>query len=196
MKRSEAKTFRWIVSLVAGFILASGCGDIVTPGGDNAAYTGSVLRVFSITVKDYASGSDEVDVVQNVCRAGQLEDFGNVEMVAVLKNDSPATSQVTSATKVQILSYKVEFFSNDEGAVPLDSFEVYESYFLQPGQSISPSLLLMSMDTKFEFISKGGDPYLFPVYQVKVTFYGINEFGYEVKGWGSTRIQVGDWDNC
>ena len=73
---------------------------------------------------------------------------------------------------------------------------VTQSLVITPGTSATFDLLLMSVETKFEFITRGGDWSQFPTYEARVTFYGVNDYGYVVKVQGSTYLEIGDWDTC
>ena len=180
-------------------LLAFGCADPNTPGSDNVESTGTVLRVVSIYAKDgSSSGNNEVDVVIHNCPGGAPEKgLFDVSMDVALKNDSPGAGGQQS-TSVTITSYTVEYFSSDSGAVPLPSEKVVtNSFTIAPGSSNTQSgLLLMSIRTKEEFILRGGDPFAQTIYQAKVTFYGVNDFGYVVKAVGSVWLELADWETC
>ena len=184
--------------LILATVLAFGCAEPNTPGSDNSTSTGTVLRLSAIAAADGGTGSNQVDVVLHDCGSGKFEKgIFDVTMGVTLMNDSPASGSQQS-TKVTIISYTVEYISSDPGSVPLPSLtNVTQSGIITPGGSLVLSgLLLMSVETKAEFITRGGDPGLVPVYQAKVTFYGVNDFGYTVKAVGSTYLEVADWNTC
>ena len=184
--------------LILALVLAFGCATPDTPGSDNSTKTGTVLRVVSIVAKDGGTSSNQVDVVIHMCSATEAEKgLFDVDMDVSLMNDS-AGSGAQQGTKVTIISYTVEYISNDPGSVPLPAeSKVTQSMVINPGGSVNMTgLLLMSVHTKEEFISRGGDPGLIPVYQAKVTFYGVNDFGYKVKAVGSTYLELADWNTC
>ena len=184
--------------LILAVLFAFGCVTPKDPGSDNVTSTGTVLRVTNIDAKDGATGNNTTDVVIHLCPSGKLEKLlYDVAMDVTLVNDSPASGSSQSTT-VTITSYTVQYISNEPGSVPLAPERVVtQTIVINPGASQARSgLLLMSVETKFEFIQRGGDPLVFPTYQAKVTFYGVNEFGYTVKAVASTYLEVGDWDTC
>ncbi|OGP61374.1 MAG: hypothetical protein A2V67_02130 [Deltaproteobacteria bacterium RBG_13_61_14] len=178
-------------------LLASGCAEPNSPGSDNVAATGVMLRITDITAEDGATGDNETDVIIHMCQGGDYEDgLFDVNMTATLQNDSPGEGE-TQSTKVTIVSYTVEYFSSEPGAVALPPESVVtQTLVISPGGTFSFSGLLMSVDTKHEFIRRGGDPGMMPTYEARVTFYGVNDFGYVVKARGSTYLEIADWDVC
>jgi hypothetical protein len=183
--------------LILAAVMAFGCATPDTPGSDNTPATGVILRVMSLSAADGATGNNTVDVVFEFCQNSTttFEKNFDVSMSVDLLNDSPGGD--LQSTKVTILSYTVDYISDDPGSVHLPSEKyVTQSLVIDAGGSQTISLLLMSVRTKIEFISRGGDPALVPTYQARVTFYGVNDFGYEVKAVGSTYLEIGDWQTC
>lgn len=183
--------------LLLAALLAFGCAEPDSPGSDNSTFTGLVLRIVSIDAEDGATGDNETDVVLHLCPNGELEEgLFDVTMTVELKNDSPGVG-TAKATPITITSYTVEYFSSEPGAVRLPAEKVVtNTLVIKPAETITYTGLLMSVDTKREFLNRGGDPGQIPTYEARVTFYGVNDFGYVVKVQGSVYLELADWETC
>lgn len=200
MGRKEKITL-WLV-LIAGIVLLLGsCGDYRGPGTDNIENTGNILVVNDIMPQDRGEDTYDIDIVQHICPSGEPEDplTDATLRVELYYEKGPACSSDIGkeCPNINILSYRVEFFSDNDSAYPLPDLNVItQNIHLSPDSSVElEGLLLIPVSWKDELATKG-DPSEVIVYQVKVTFYGVTDYGYEVKTWAQTFIEVADWDVC
>lgn len=197
MMRKRKTIMSVILSLVIGSLALLACGDLKGPGSDNAEESGGILYVTKITPQDRGQETYNIDVIQDTvpCEEEALTDATMTVTLSYVSAESCANQHCPN---IQILSYRVEYTSNDAGAVLLDPLEVVtQNIYIEPDQLITlDGLLLMPVDKKKEFLNKGGDYSAEPQYQVKVTFYGVNDYGVDVKSFGETYILVADWLTC
>ncbi len=186
--------WKTLVAMICVTMLVCGCGELKSPGSSNASTTGGVLRVSEVFADDYA-----VDVVVSWCTdKDEPEDFLEDSMFEMsLEWDNPGEGSGSLAT-ITIISYDVEFISEMPGAVPLTPYHnIPLSLVLGPNDTYSISgILMMTVNSKQEFVLNGGDDGLQPIYEVRITVHAIDEFGHEVKGVGSGQVVLANYNRC
>lgn len=197
MKPNKLAMLALLTIFMAG-VLAAGCDDPSGPGSDGLADTGSRFTVVSMLPIDGEEETFAIDVIQGLCPSGDLEDYYDVFMNVEFELLGGNPNSDVAASGVLIESYRVEYFSSDEGAVALTTQEfVGTNFYISPtGAFVVDGLPLMTAATKNEFILEGGDPALSPIYECRVSFFGVNDYGYEVSAIASTNVILSNYDNC
>jgi len=191
-----------IGSLLLAALAVFGCAEPNSPGSDNVGNTGTVLRVYDIVPADGAGlEGPGVDVALSFCLDGTTEDTGLFDVFATLtlENDSPGLGTAQNAN-ITITSYEVQyiFVGGNPGAVnvPLPTHKAHLSIVVVRGGAVSQDILLLPVTHKFLYTGGGGNVGVVTIYEAKITFYGVNEFGDEVKGTGWTYLEFLDWATC
>ena len=195
---------RRVIQVVAGGILLSalliwGCAEL----DDDTMNTGSVLRVVNIVPADGAGlEGPQVDVALSLCLGDTIENeeaLFDVFATLTLENDSPGLGTAQNSN-ITITSYEVQyiFWGGHPLAVnvPLPTHRAPLSIMIKPGVALTQDILLLPVTHKVLYIGGGGNDGVVTIYEAKITFYGVTEFGDEVKGTGSTYLEFLDWATC
>jgi hypothetical protein len=196
------KSARWVVTVITTVILAlwaGGCNeDVSGPGSDGLGNTGSRLVISSLDAVDEGSGGavPTIDMVKDDCDGDGVpdEDWYDAFFEATLTVMGP-TDDSDAQTGILIQGYSIDFFSTSAGAGSIPSYTfVAANYYIPANQSLTiENLVLLTANDKAQF---NGDISLSPVYECRITFYGVNDFGYEVTNVGSLFVILTDYDNC
>lgn len=171
------KKKKWIGIILVGMaalVWSLGCEDNTSsPGSTGQQNTGSNIQVTTFT---RTSGPD-YDVIE-----GSTVNMTDMIIDITFSNLAPYPGG-EAMTDVTIESFMVEYTSTDPGSVPLRplSYDALNLYVGAGGTSKITGLTLIAGRSALEFITKGGNPNLYPVYECAMTFYGHNQFGYPVR---------------
>ena len=80
--------------------------------------------------------------------------------------------------------------------MPLSPLEyVPLNRLIAPGEEVTlTGNIAMKLDTKYEYLNKGG-ALSEVIYEFRVTFYGINEFGREIEAQGSAHARFANFES-
>lgn len=212
----KLKKWMWIPSMIIVVALwTGGCEDDGTtsgPGMEDMLRSGSRFSVEKLWAQDENEkiGIGKIDVLDTMVISGAT---GIPDIIINVIDNYPVTMEVTLAnvtceqgkacsddngTDIFVEYYRVDYLSSEEGSVPLDSLEyVAFNYLLLPGihMTFKNILLLMKIDTKIEYVTKGGRIYPEVIYEFRVTFFGVNEFGEEIQAQGSCWGSFTNWED-
>jgi hypothetical protein len=185
-----------ITIAVAGWAGCGGQDSNSGPGSDGMVDIGSRIVITSFSVDDGFGASFAVDVVQDICASGNAEKFFDAGMTATVDVMAPADGKVPQSG-AYIQAYRVEFSSAEPGAVPIATNNFVTTAYIPPGSSMTlPRLPILTTSQKDRWTIDGGDPTLSVTYDVKITLFGVNEFGYAFSTVAHFEIVVSDYDHC
>jgi|GEM_PF-3509504 len=195
-----------IFSIMLGIaFLVVACGEYKGEGS-NDPNIGAVIKVSEIIPKDRGESnqSNGIDMRISPCQmegatvTAWEDPLTEATMEVTFYNDdkTPACED-TDCPDVYILSYKVEFESDDSYAPELSPIQRDIYYFLEAGDQLTvDNLILMPWSTKNQFINNYTAWGQIANYTVKVTFKGEDEFGNEFEFKAQTYVGCGDWLVC
>jgi hypothetical protein len=168
------------------------------PGSDGMVNTGSRLMINYIIPSDADEDTNAIDMVQSLCGGTTEAEIFTDAKFSIEFEVTGTTPSNTATTGIILNSYRVDYYSSSPGAVPIPSREFGINVYIPPNgiYSIDGLFTLLVVGDKMQWVSDGGDPWLFPDYDCVITFKGTNEFGYEVEATGYVNIECGIWNNC
>ena len=205
------------ICLLAGL---QGCGEIL---GEGSYESGCVLRVEGITLT-HLNGNDTADV--DVQRTGDCDgDFETIDpepytdhnaKFSISNNSHPnGLEDFTTATEVTIRSCRVSFYSNSYASVPLETEIYFDTFTIQPDQTLEVTGFFFPLVKKDEFLEKASWTHFFSGYEgmslwakeaygfayfvtytATFVFYGTDAFGNNLSVTASAPFEVGSFDNC
>jgi len=191
------------LGIIMGIVLLGiACGDFKGPAS-NDSKVGALVKVSEIMPQDRNEGTHDIDMRVSVC-AMEGATITDVEdplteasmSVTIFNDDETSACAATGCPDVYILSYKVEFESDDPNAVPLSSIQRDIYLFVEAGDEVSDEMVLMPWSTKQQFMHNYAAWGSITPYTVKLTFKGEDEFGAEIEFHAQTYVACGDWLVC
>ncbi len=185
-------------------LFAAGCGKTDSSASDNVN-TGAIVRVTEIMSLDRGADTQDIDMRLSVCEMDgativSTEDpLTEASMRVTILNDTDTLSCSGDAPcpYVYILSYKVEFESDDPNAVPLDSIQRDVYLPIEGGADATmEGWTLMAWSSKRKFYNYYNSWGSIVPYTAKITFKGENEFGEEFEFKTQIYLEAGDWWVC
>ena len=192
-----------------------GCGENNNgSNGDfpNRVYTGSLGRVaptgmfldlVSVSPWDWGAETDDIDIYSHICEEGTTtkppvyEIQKDARMDVVLEYNPRSCLEYRCPYYYTILSYTVEFTSTDPNAVPLDPvIGIKQASFGMSEKQTFDGLTFMPLYCKWQYLERGGLPWLEVQYEVKVTFQMVTDLGEEMETSSTTYVLLADWDHC
>ena len=210
-------TFKGVVLFFCVPWVLLGCGDFDAVGSDKS---GSLFNIEYIDPTYFDESTRQVDVARSICSAGEEEadpepytdHFADV----TLSNRPLNNSTVQTASTIYVTSYQLRYEAVTQGSPPLPS-----SNILQIGDTVGLEPCAPGSDcggetiSQIEFVPVAEKEvlydYMFGVggtcnsvtgagcqlqYNVYYTFFGENDFGYEVRTGGVTNFYASNYDNC
>lgn len=198
-----------VISIMLGIaFLVVACGEYKGQGS-NDSKIGAVVKVSEIIPKDRGepNQSNGIDMRLSPCEMDGAtvtaweDPLTEATMEVTFYNDDKTpVCEDTECPDVYILSYKVEFESDDSYAPELSPIQRDIYYFLEAGDELTvDNLLLMPWSTKNQFVKSYNASNSWGQianYTVKVTFKGEDEFGQEFEFKAQTYVGCGDWLVC
>jgi hypothetical protein len=195
-----------------------GCGDFDADGSDKS---GSLFNIEEIDPTYFDESTRQVDVVRSICSSG---DEGDVDPEpytdhfadVTLSNRPLNNSLEQTASTIYVDSYQLRYEGVTQGSPPLPSsnvIQIGETVGLEPctpggdcqGETIS-QIEFVPVEEKNVLYD-----YLYGVngtcdtvtgqgcqlqYNIYYTFFGENDYGYDVSASGTTFFYVSNYDNC
>jgi hypothetical protein len=189
MKWSSVLLVTLLGLLAAVGVINCGQGDH-GPGSDGMADTGSRLLVTAAAPYDGTKQTMDISMYPGTADDPQFD----AAFSTTLRNAPPYTGGVAT-TGITVESYQVECFSSAPGSVPIPPMKDIgvDSYLLPNANANFTGLVLMSAGAKAQWISDGGDASLAPPYRCKITFFGINDYGYRVSDAANVGVVLGNY---
>jgi hypothetical protein len=191
------------LQIIAGMVfLGVACGDYKGQGS-NDPKIGALVKVSEIIPQDRGEDTHDIDMWLSVCDnttvPPEMEDplTEATMIIKVFNDDETSACASQGCPDVYILSYKVEFESDDPNAVPLSSIQRDIYLFIEAGEELTADgLVLMPWSTKQQFFNKYKAWLSITPYTAKLTFKGEDEFGQEFEFKTQTYLACGDWWVC
>ncbi len=194
-----------LVSMMVLIILpgcGGGGGGSGSPGSSGFEDVGASITITSSSHSDPA-GSDswQIDLTQNNCD-GEPEDWG--DDFAVLGFAAESYDENFPSGTLFITSYTVEYTPQlfELSLPPVNKYDLTTSVAISPDGSAEATFLILDAGAKIEYMedlnsglydSLGEDPYL---YDLKITFFGDDEFGEDFDFSFNTTIEFGHYNKC
>lgn len=194
-----------------------GCGSFDAPGSDDS---GSLFNIEEIDPTYFDESTRQVDVARSLCSTGDEEadpepytdHFADV----TLSNRPLNNSEEQTASTIYVSSYQLRYEAVTQGSPPLPTSNVIpigDSVGLEPctpgsdcqGETVS-QIEFVPVEEKevlYEYLY-GINGTCNPVtgrgcqlqYNIYYTFFGKNDYGYDVTASGGTNFYASNYDNC
>ena len=213
-------TFKGMVLFLCVPWVLLGCGDFDREfGAGGSDKSGSLFNIEEIDPTYFDESTRQVDVARSVCSTDDEPDpepytdhFADV----TLSNRPQNNSEEQSASTIYVRSYQLRYEGVTQGSPPLPSsnvIQIGESVGLEPcdpgsdcqGETISQIEFVPVREKSVLY------EYLYGVngtcnqvtgegcqlqYNIYYTFFGVNDFGYDVTANGVTSFYASNYDNC
>ena len=210
-------TFKGMVLFFCVPWVLLGCGDFDAPGSDKS---GSLFNIESIDPTYFDESTRQVDVVRSICSTGDEEPDPEPytdHLADVTLSNRPLNNSIQqTASTIYVDSYQLRYVPVTQGSPPLPSsnvIQIAEFVGLEPctpyssceGETIS-QIEFVPVEEKnvlYDYLyGPGGTCELATgqgcqlQYNIYYTFFGENDYGYEVSASGGTFFYVSNYDNC
>jgi hypothetical protein len=210
-------TFSGVVLFLCVPWVLIGCGSFDAPGADDS---GSLFNIEQIDPTYFDESTRQVDVVRSLCTTGDEEadpePYSDHFADVTLTNRPLDNSAVKTGTTIYVDSYQVRYEPVTQGSPALPSSNVIltgDIYGLEqcaPGGSCEGETLsqiefvpVREKEVLYDYLyGVGGTCNGLPgevcqlKYNIYYTFFGVNDYGYEVTAHGGTFFYASNYDNC
>jgi|GEM_PF-4073398 len=173
-----------MIMVVAVMVFLANCAE-EGEGMSNSENTYSAFRINNLVVDPNldllildpgGSGSSVINTMDHTFT-------GELAVDPVSQNTDP-----NKMTGINVTHYKIDYFCDDpRNSATLESVEVPIQFYMEPNSNLSlTGYLAMPSRYYTEYINENGGTIPHDVlYELRFTFYGVNQFGQEVKVTGS-----------
>jgi len=208
MKRFLSIRLNILIGIISGLVfILSACGGSGpgSPGSQGSENTGAKIEISGVNHNDAGFGDQgdnwDIDYIQDICEDGSGEPFGN-DFGSFTFKATPLDSSFTPGN-LHIETYTVEFFPQDPGAPPIERLNGFNSFTIEPtgDEFQSGNFMLIDVARKVKVaqdVTSGlYSPQRIPIlYDMRVTFYGQDDFGNDFSIEFTRTIDLEDFNNC